>query len=40
MDEIRKDITNLKPIKYDANSLARFAAKILSFANNMEQNGC
>ncbi len=40
MDEILKDITNLKPIKYDAKSLARFAAKILSFANNMEQNGC
>ena len=40
MDEILKDITNLKPIKCDAKSLARFAAKILSFANNMEQNGC
>ena len=40
MDEILKDITNLKPIKSDAKSLARFAAKILSFTNNMEQNGC
>ena len=40
MDEILKDITNIKPVRSDAKSLARFAAKILSFANNMEQNGC
>jgi hypothetical protein len=40
MDEILKDITNIKPARSDAKYLARFAAKILSFANNMEQNGC
>ena len=40
MDEILKDITNIKPVRSDAKSLACFAAKILSFANNMEQNRC
>ena len=40
MDEILKDITNIKHVKSDSKSLARYAAKILSFTNNMEQNGC
>ena len=40
MDELLRDITNIKPVKSDANSLSRFAAKILSFSNNMEQNDC
>ena len=33
-------ITNLKPMKNDSNSLSRYAARILSFVNNVEQNGC
>ena len=31
--EILKDITNIKPVRSDAKSLARFASNILSFAN-------
>ena len=40
MDTLLNEITNLKPIENDSNSLSRFAAGILSFVNNMEQNGC
>ena len=40
MDEILKDVTSLRPIKSDAKSFARYATKILSFINNMEQNVC
>ena len=40
MDDILKDITSLKPIKSDSKSLSRYAAKILSFCNNMKLNGC
>ena len=40
MDTLLNEITNLKPIKNDSNSLSRYAARILSFVNNMEQNGC
>ena len=40
MDDILKDITNLKPVRSDSKSLARYAARIMSFANNMKLNGC
>ena len=40
MDELLKEITNLKPVKSDSTSLSRYAATILGFVNNMEQNGC
>ena len=40
MDKLLNEITNLKPIKNDSNSLSRYAARRLSFVNNMEQNGC
>ena len=40
MDDILKVITSLKPIKSDSKSLSRYAAKILSFCNNMKLNGC
>ena len=40
MDELLKEITNLKPVKSDSRSLSRHAATVLSFINNMEQNGC
>ena len=40
VDTLLNEITNLKPIKNDSNSLSRYAARILSFVNNMEQNGC
>ena len=39
IDEILKDITILKPIRSEAKSLTGFNAKILTFANNMEENG-
>ena len=39
-DTLLNEITNLKPIKDDSNSLSRYAARTLSFVNNMEQNGC
>jgi len=40
MDELLKEINSLKPIKSDSASLSRYAATILGFVNNMEQNGC
>ena len=40
MDTLLKEITNLKPVKCDSKSLSRYAARILGFVNNMEQNGC
>ena len=40
MDTLLNEITNLTPIKNDSNSLSLYAAKIISFVNNMEQNGC
>ena len=40
MDTLLNEITDLKPIKNDSNPLSRYAARILSFVNNMEQNGC
>ena len=40
MDELLKEITNIKPVKSDSSSLSRYAATILGFVNNMEQNGC
>ena len=40
MDELLKEITNLKPVKSDSTSLSRYAATILRFVNKMEQNGC
>ena len=40
MDELLKEIINLKPVKSDSTSLSRYAATILGFVNNMEQNGC
>ena len=40
MDDLLKEITNLKPVKRDSTSLSRYAAMILGFVNNMEQNGC
>ena len=40
MDELLKEITNLKPVKSDSTSLSRYAATILGFVNNMDQNGC
>ena len=39
MDTLLNEITNLKLMKNDSNSLPRYVARILSFANNMEQNG-
>ena len=39
-DTLLNEITNLKPIKDDSNSLSRYAARILRFVNNMKQNGC
>ena len=40
MDELLKEINSLKPVKSDSASLSRYAATILGFVNNMEQNGC
>ena len=40
MDTLLAEITNLKPVKCDSKSLSHYAARILGFANNMEQNGC
>jgi len=40
MDELLKEINSLKPVKSDSESLSRYAATILGFVNNMEQNGC
>ena len=40
MDTLLAEITNLKPVKCDSKSLSRYAARILGFVNNMEQNGC
>ena len=40
MNTVLNEITYLKARKNDSNSLSRYAAKILSFVNNMEQNGC
>ena len=40
MDTLLNEMTNLKPIKNDSNSLSRYTARILSFLKNMEQNGC
>ena len=40
MDTLLNKITNLKPMKNDSISLSLYAAIILSFVNNMEQNGC
>ena len=40
MDTLLKEIINLKPVKCDSKSLSRYAARILGFVNNMEQNGC
>ena len=40
MDPLRNEITNLKPINNDLTTLSHYAARILSFVNNLEQNGC
>ena len=40
MDTLLNEITNLKPIKNDSTLVSRYAARILSFVNTMEQNGC
>ena len=40
MDTLLNEITNLNPMKNDSNSLSRYAARILSFVINVEQNGC
>ena len=40
MDTLLNEITNLKPVKSDSFSLSRYASRIQSFVNNMEQNGC
>ena len=40
MNTLLNEITYLKAMKNDSNSLSRYAARILSFVNNMEQNGC
>ena len=40
MDTLLNEITYLKPMKNDWNSLSRYAARIISFVNNMEQSGC
>ena len=40
MDELLKEITSLKPVKSNSTSLSRYAATILGFVNNTEQNGC
>ena len=40
MDMLLAEITNLKPVKCDSKSLSVYAARILGFVNNKEQNGC
>ena len=40
VDTLLNEITNLKPIKNDSNSLSRYAARMLRFVNKMKQNGC
>ena len=40
MDTLLNEITNLNPMKNDSNSLSRYAARIISFVINVEQNGC
>ena len=40
MDTLLNEITNLRPVKSDSFSLSRYASRIQSFVNNMEQNGC
>ena len=39
MNTLLNEITYLKAMKNDSNSLSRYAARILSFANNTEQSG-
>ena len=34
------EITNLRPVKSDSFPLSRYASRIQSLVNNMEQNGC
>ena len=40
MDTLLNEITNLRSVKSDSSSLSRYASRIQSFVNNMEQNGC
>ena len=40
MDTLLNEITNIKPMRNASNSFSRYAARILSFVNNMEQIGC
>ena len=40
MDILLNEIINLKSMKNDWNSLQRYGARIKSFVNKMEQNGC
>lgn len=40
MDTLLNKITNLRPVKRDSFSPSRYASRIQSFINNMEQNGC
>ena len=39
MNTLLNEITYLKAMKNDSNTLSRYAARILSFVNNMEQSG-
>ena len=40
MDELLHEITFHKQVKGDSLSFSRHATKIISFANEMEENGC
>lgn len=40
MDELLHEITFHKQVKSDSMSLSRYATKIMSFVNDMEENGC
>ena len=40
MDTLLNEITNIRSVKSDSFSLSRYASRIQSFVNNMEQNGC
>ena len=40
MITLLNEITNLRPVKRDSFSPSRYASRIQSFINNMEQNGC
>ena len=40
MDDLLNEITSHKQVKGDSVSFSRYATKIMSLVNDMEENGC